>query len=635
MLAVIVFCLPLTSLAKAQPTKPLDIYIIKDRSHVTSTIDPIELGIMYVKDYEIVGRQGWILSTPKKGTIPLELYWRPKYRDAVLLAKKESKIEALKLGYQRILVEGHVYSQAVKGTKAVKWLFHKKRQKSISAVDDDIVIKALKDGFELMGIEGYVLVEQEAILGRSSLISNVHVNGRQFCPGEEVVVEVTTKHPEDPGKWVNVVIQGYPGNKRYFYFEGEPGKRFIQIVASTEDGYSESKIEEVTIKKCRKRPFHKVRARINPYHPYTVDFLIVNRENILPGTDFYWTFGNLISRITDVPYISHNFEDQIDGSKPYDNFLISVTDGRDHITTNYNLAIQNNYYSSKKKGIIYPPANTNGRLEDRGRWMVGTFSLKNLENEPVLFTRAIGEYQYCDRKRISTYFDIAPADVIFQGNEEDEEGGEEPETPTPPDTPTVPTIPTTRTVTSGKMGTAGNTIRIPEGPLAISISPAKVSKTAKSSQNPALKADSMIVSPSLNPGKTKVMVVPDQSVIIDFNQNDQSDVEGFVLIPGRHTHQGFFSIRSNSIPDNVCGLGYHLIGRTNSGLEVHASLYYEVKTNPLYTEIVVEQAFKDFLNELINRGMVTNPNEISEQDLYRLEQEGKIRRTVHGWEFIN
>jgi hypothetical protein len=41
---------------------------------------------------------------------------------------------------------------------------------------------------------------------------------------------------------------------------------------------------------------------------------------------------------------------------------------------------------------------------------------------------------------------------------------------------------------------------------------------------------------------------------------------------------------------------------------------------------------KRFLAELIRHKLVADPRVITDEDLYRLEQQGRIHRTVKGWE---
>jgi hypothetical protein len=105
-----------------------------------------------------------------------------------------------------------------------------------------------------------------------------------------------------------------------------------------------------------------------------------------------------------------------------------------------------------------------------------------------------------------------------------------------------------------------------------------------------------------------------------------------VSIPSKQTHSGF--LRVLSVPDDVCGIAYHLIGETPAGADVFASLYYEVRSNPFLTTQVTDPRMRAFLRQLGDRRLVEDPDTVDQETLYRLKQEGKIRETSSGWEIV-
>jgi hypothetical protein len=109
---------------------------------------------------------------------------------------------------------------------------------------------------------------------------------------------------------------------------------------------------------------------------------------------------------------------------------------------------------------------------------------------------------------------------------------------------------------------------------------------------------------------------------------------GVVVLPARHDHVGFITLDYARISEAVCGVGYHLKGVTADGLPAYASFYFAVKDNPSLKQRLTDPAMKAFLKEILRLGMVPGGRTVTQEDLYRLEQQGRIRRTANGWEVL-
>jgi hypothetical protein len=105
----------------------------------------------------------------------------------------------------------------------------------------------------------------------------------------------------------------------------------------------------------------------------------------------------------------------------------------------------------------------------------------------------------------------------------------------------------------------------------------------------------------------------------------------FLLAPKREI-KGRVSLQEKDVPPEICGFAYHLLGKTKSGLRARASLYFEARPNLPLARKVTDEGTKRFLAELIRRKLVADPRVITDEDLYQLEQQGRIHRAVKGWE---
>ncbi|MDR4498973.1 MAG: PKD domain-containing protein [Candidatus Scalindua sp.] len=467
-----------------------------------------------------------------------------------------------------------------------------------------------------------------------ALIKNISMGHSTVCLGQELEISVNAEHPERPEDWVDVTINGYPGNRRFFHFTGTPGPRRILVVASTRDGLIQSRSLSVTVSDFPQMLFHKITTRFNPYHPYTIDFTIQNSDELgAAGNEFIWDFGDGKTETNTVPYISHNYEESQDGSTPYSTFLVTVQDPAGQLRTRLMVTLQDTYLEDKERGLVFPRVETSGVLDDLGRFQRGTFDIQNLENVPLIFTRAIAEYQYCDPNRRSTYVEVNPQNIIYQAGLEQQ-----------------PLVSNTREITLGRE--LNNPIAS-KGRLSNVLKQEITGQTESSQTQSSLNLNITIGNQSdgqetgssnttsTSSTSSTVVVTPPAGTdfTIPFNPdgNTQTSISITVqpaIVPANQSHKGYITIDKSLIPSDVCGLAFHLIGTTPSNKKTYASLYYETKLNPYLTTPLTDQSLSDFLKELADRGLVPNENQITQEELYQLEQEGKVRRTQNGWEVI-
>ena len=107
-----------------------------------------------------------------------------------------------------------------------------------------------------------------------------------------------------------------------------------------------------------------------------------------------------------------------------------------------------------------------------------------------------------------------------------------------------------------------------------------------------------------------------------------------MVIPHESVHAGSFVFEISDYASDICVLGYHFTGITGSGLPVEADLYYELRPDPAETQTVTDGDFVSFLNQLVSEGLVADPSRVTTQELFQLQQSGKIRRLGEGWEIV-
>lgn len=432
------------------------------------------------------------------------------------------------------------------------------------------------------------------------------------CREEVFLVEVDARHPSGTG-WVTVLIDGYPGSRRYLQLHGEPGPRRVHVSASTEDGLIETRTLEIPVLDCELTGEPRVRSRFNPYHPYTVDFVIENAEAVEPWfkNGYHWNFGDGAVAVTSYPYASHSYLNRLDGSVPYQSFTVSVANepgpwGPAEVDRSYSVTLQNNYYHAKKQRIVQP-VTVSSRLERRGGHLVGTYRLRNLESVPVIFQSATIEERFCDPNRSANPAPVLPSQVIYQGARS-----------------------AAAAIAAGK-----------SSPDLVEAEKIRLSLAG-------LPADAVVIPPRLNPEDPSPLSLESLDAFFPSGEPPAqgagavpvvttppaTGASGVVVLPAKHDHVGFVTLDYARISEAMCGVGYHLKGVTADGLPAYASFYFAVKENPSLKQRVTDPAMKAFLKEILRLGMVPGGRTVTQEDLYRLEQQGRIRRTVNGWEVL-
>lgn len=243
--------------------------------------------------------------------------------------------------------------------------------------------------------------------GEADFIQSVTIDKSQICSGESVLVSVVAEHPESPKDTVDVSINGDWGASRYLQFTGEPGIRLIQVTATTPEKYIDLWQGEVEVVACdATQIFPILVSRPNPFHDLTVDLDILNANEFNTQSPTYlWEFGDGLTEQTTVPFIAHDFSNATDVNQLYTAFQAKVTvqrAGQPDVSTYKTLTVWNQYAFNKRRGMIQPRIESDERMNIVGQSFVGTYRIRNLEDEPIQFTSRQFEFQFCDPDQVST-----------------------------------------------------------------------------------------------------------------------------------------------------------------------------------------------------------------------------------------
>jgi len=87
---------------------------------------------------------------------------------------------------------------------------------------------------------------------------------------------------------------------------------------------------------------------------------------------------------------------------------------------------------------------------------------------------------------------------------------------------------------------------------------------------------------------------------------------------------------AGTVPEHVCGVELHLAGDFGPVDRVAADLYFEIKRDPLGYQPLTDPATVAMLADAIERGLVEDPDLISDEELYQLSQAGLIDMPLPG-----
>ena len=97
-----------------------------------------------------------------------------------------------------------------------------------------------------------------------------------------------------------------------------------------------------------------------------------------------------------------------------------------------------------------------------------------------------------------------------------------------------------------------------------------------------------------------------------------------VIGPGEELVDNSLVLDAAMVPEHVCGVELHLSGQSGPAHRVAADLYFEIKRDPLSYQPVTDQATMAMLVEVVARGLVDDPDFISDEELYQLSHAGLI-----------
>ncbi|MEM9293819.1 MAG: hypothetical protein AAGD01_19230 [Acidobacteriota bacterium] len=467
-----------------------------------------------------------------------------------------------------------------------------------------------------------------------------------LCAGEVVEVTVNTQHPTQPGAFVGVSIDGYLGSVRYVELAGDPGPRRITILAGVPGGPQETRTEVVEVDSCSTDALPTIDDRINPYHRDTVDL----RTTVF-GTyagdfnHYFWNFGDGEEAVTTEAAVSHFYGDSMPGTTPYQSFVVTLSNlpfvngqpASGALYRRHTVTLMDDYYFSKQKGILQPPATTSGVMENRGSQLTGSYRIRNVEAEPIVYRHAIRELMSCDLAAGSRRDQVLPTEILFQGGYGRDL--DDPELQTDPrfiaamalrkSLPSVPedalvVPPHASTYDPDQQGASGKSL----SQLGLRESGSRGTGT-RAANSPAGSAPANSTMGAAKKG-SKTVVAP----LPPIPPPPSGPTSGVLVLPANHVHAGLLNVPLADLDPTDCVVAYHLRGETPSGGQVYTSLYFEARPNPALENLVKDKTTLIFLEELLSRGLVPDPHHITDEDIDRLQQEGKVRRTPAGWEVL-
>jgi hypothetical protein len=259
-------------------------------------------------------------------------------------------------------------------------------------------------------------------------------------------------------------------------------------------------------------PFARLLIGTNPFHATLVDLMaeVVNLdEAALAGALYEWSFGDGTYEVTDVPFVSHSYEDSLQPSEDRARFDASVAVQLSEGTTlqgRKTVSIWNPYAAARQRGLIQPRVASQSGPVRSGTQLSLEYTLRNIEEDPIRLTSREARTRPCSP-------DLDPATVHRE-----------------------------------------------------------------------------TLSRVLNPGED----VSDTLVL---------DVA--------------------LLPVETCGIALHLAGEAGPKTEVGTDIYYQIDPDTGSTLPVTDQSTLDWLNDLVLQGLVTDPDHVSDEELYRLAHEGR------------
>jgi hypothetical protein len=442
------------------------------------------------------------------------------------------------------------------------------------------------------------------------LIDSITLSSTNACVGEPIKVVVQLRQPQ-PKNTVAVRINGLTGSRQHLQFFGRPGKRRIHVAAANAAREVESQVKEVSVRDCGRR-YLRVSTRPNPYHEFHVDFTVVNHQEAGPRARYEWDFGDGKRARTAVPYASHDYSGSLgsDGTAKSFDVTVSLASAGPFAAAQgikKTVTVFSNDDRRRRQGFARAWTTTSGTLRATERWLAGSYTIRNPGSDWMQFDGATVEYQPCDPDQRSRYAQATPASMLLRDG-----------SPTSPSLPEDPgTAPTTPVAVPVGPGAAPVVRTLPAATVA-SPTTATIGTIAPSVPAAGVSSGTAVVTPT-GPGLSGAAPPAATSTSVRLGAGQE--------------HRGFVSVRQAELPADVCGLAYHLSGRTAGNLPAYASLYFRARSNPELAAPVADAAMRSFLDE-VSRRFATGRPVISQEDLYRWEQEGKVKRSVNGWEVV-
>jgi hypothetical protein len=214
----------------------------------------------------------------------------------------------------------------------------------------------------------------------SQLITSVYVEQATACKYETVDVAATVR--AQGGGSIKTSINGVPGSESTVQY-GTVGKHPI-LVTATEGALTQTRTVFVEVLDC---------VSLTPQiawspgtKPYSVRFHVDNADELGVETSYEWTFGDGQSAQTLNRSIAHDYSAALTLPNDLD-VVASVTarmpDGSS-AESSIRIVVRNSYREMAKRGFVRPLVQSDGRFEVIRKELVGRYTVRNIEPEPIV-----------------------------------------------------------------------------------------------------------------------------------------------------------------------------------------------------------------------------------------------------------
>lgn len=223
----------------------------------------------------------------------------------------------------------------------------------------------------------------------------ISLAGDWACAGETLPIAVETERAE-----VDVFIDGTWGATQALQLEGSLGPRPITVVVTTGGERPVTVVEQIVVQvvDCPERLVSPViRVEPAPGGEHRARLYVANAAWYGPAI-FTWEFGDGTIHRSTGPMVEHDFAPAIGRDRPFAAFRVAVAveTAAGRVASGRTISLANGYAAARRRGLIQPPVTPPlATLRTDGDRLVGRYTIRNLEDEPLTFTDLRLEYIPC------------------------------------------------------------------------------------------------------------------------------------------------------------------------------------------------------------------------------------------------